>query len=101
MIYEIRTYTFRPGKMAAWLEFYKQHGHPRMLAHVGAPVCSGVSEVGPLNQFVQVFQYADFEDRDKRRAALLADPLFREYMKESAKVESMQSQDNQILRSAL
>ena len=100
MIYEIRTYRFHPGKMAAWMEVYERHGHPVLVGHVGEPLCSGVSEAGQLNEFVQVFQYASFDDRDRRRSAMLADPLFRDYMKRSAPLEAMQSQHNQILRPA-
>ena len=100
MIYEIRTYTFYPGKLAIWLPLFEHRGYPLLIRHTGAPLCTAVSESGALNQVVQVFQYASLEDRDTRRAALMSDAEFLEYVRETTALYSMQSQYSQILRPA-
>jgi len=100
VIYEIRTYTFVPGRMQIWLEVFQRVGYPILVQYVGTPMLSAISEVGPLNQLVQVFGYSSFEDRDQRRASLLADEGFRKYVKESGELGCMQSQDCQILKPA-
>lgn len=75
MIVEKRTYTLHPGSMADFLTLYEAEGfalHTRyltMLAYF-------VSDIGPLNQVVSLWQYSDMADRETRRAALYADPAW-------------------------
>ena len=70
MIIEMRTYTLRPGTMA---EVEKRFGEalPNRLKHGNQLVAVWHSEVGQLNQFIHVWAYDSFEQRDTVRAAAM------------------------------
>jgi hypothetical protein len=71
MIYEVRTYTLRPGSVAAFEERYakrlllrEQHSKLGAFWH---------TEVGPLNQVIHVYPYDDLQQRTAVRDALAND----------------------------
>ncbi|MGC2414273.1 MAG: NIPSNAP family protein [Stellaceae bacterium] len=71
MIYEVRTYTLRPGSVAEFEERYEKR-LPLRLKHskLGA---FWHTEFGPLNQVVHVYPYDDLQHRTKVRAAMAGD----------------------------
>jgi hypothetical protein len=73
MIYEVRTYTLRPGTVAEFEERYEKR-LPQRLKHskLGA---FWHTEFGPLNQVIHVYPYDDLNQRASVRAALAADPV--------------------------
>jgi hypothetical protein len=73
MIYEVRTYTLRPGTVAEFEERYQKR-LPQRLKHskLGA---FWHTEFGPLNQVIHVYPYDDLNQRASVRAALAADPV--------------------------
>jgi hypothetical protein len=74
MIYEHRTYTLVHGTMADYLARYETHGLPVQMKHLGRLLGFFVSEIGPLNQVVHIWVYDSLADRERRRAAMDADP---------------------------
>ena len=74
MIVEHRTYTFRPGTVDGWLEKYQAEGLPIQKRHLGRFVGLYVSEIGRLHRIVLIWAYESLADREKRRAAMGADP---------------------------
>src|SRR5438034_2598591 len=72
MIYEVRTYTLRPGTVAEFEERYAKR-LPARLKHsqLGA---FWHTEFGPLHQVIQVYPYDDLQHRTRVRAALAQDP---------------------------
>jgi hypothetical protein len=68
MIIEMRTYTLRPGTIA---EVVKRFGEslPNREKHGKQLVAVWQSEVGPLNRFIHVWAYDNFEQRTSVRAA--------------------------------
>ncbi len=71
MIYEVRTYTLRPGSVAEFEERYakrlplrEKHSKLGAFWH---------TEFGPLNQVVHVYPYEDLRHRTEVRAALAQD----------------------------
>jgi hypothetical protein len=71
MIYEVRTYTLRPGTVAEFEERYatrlplrEQHSKLGAFWH---------TEVGPLNQVIHVYPYDDLQHRTAVRDALAKD----------------------------
>jgi hypothetical protein len=71
MIYEVRTYTLRPGTLAEFEERYakrlplrEKHSKLGAFWH---------TEVGPLNQVIHVYPYDDLQHRTTVRAALAQD----------------------------
>ena len=99
MIFDLRIYTLRPGMLAKWLKMYEEFGHATQVKHCGEPVFYATTEVGPLNQVVHVWKYASQADREQKRAALMNDPAFQEYLRRSAEMGAHAQQENRILKS--
>ena len=74
MIFDHRTYTVKPGTLPKQLELYEKHGKAPQERHLGKPLLYGVTETGPINTYVHVWVYENAGDREKRRAAMQADP---------------------------
>jgi len=81
MIVEQRTYDFRTGQIPAFLELYEETGARELQARIlGNLVGYFVSEIGPLNQTVHLWAYGSLDDRAARRAALMQEPLWRDFL---------------------
>jgi hypothetical protein len=70
MIIEVRTYTLRPGTLA---EVEKRFGEalPNREKHGRQLAAAWHTEVGPLNQFIHVWAYDNFEQRSTVRSAAM------------------------------
>ncbi|MBV6306895.1 NIPSNAP family protein [Candidimonas humi] len=79
MIFEHRTYTVAHGQMESYLARYEQFALPLQMQHLGRLLGFFVSEIGPLNQVLHIWVYDDMADRERRRAALDADPAWHEF----------------------
>ena len=99
MIFDLRIYTFKPGMQNAWLALYEKHAYPVQLRHIGKPVVFTTTEVGPLNQVVHLWAYADQAERENKRNAMQQDPQWGVYLKMNAEAGYMQHMENRILRS--
>ncbi len=72
MIYEIRTYTLRVGSLN---EVEKRFGHAYESRQKYSPLAGFFhTEVGPLNQIVHIWPYADQAERTRIRAEAAKDP---------------------------
>lgn len=74
MLVEMRTYTFRPGTLAPFLELYEAEGLALHTGHLGRLLGYFTTESGELHQAVHIWGYEDHADRETRRRALNADP---------------------------
>lgn len=74
MIYELRTYEAKPGRLSPWLKAYEETRLPIIKSHLSNLVGAFTPDTGTLNQLVQIWAYEDHADRARRRAALWADP---------------------------
>jgi hypothetical protein len=76
MIYEVRTYTLRPGTVA---EFEKRFFERLLLREKYSKVKAfWRTEFGPLNQVIHVYPYDDLQERTVVRAALAQDNELRQ-----------------------
>lgn len=100
MLFDMRTYTCRPGTVRQHLALYEEHGLAVQKRHLGEPVLYGVTETGPQNSYVHVWLYRDAADRAARRAALEADPQWAAYRKLSAEAGLLVAQENRLLAQA-
>ena len=98
MIVDIRTYTIRTGALREFLSLYAREGLAVQTEHLGAPLGYYTTEVGELGQAVHLWRYTDMADRDRRRAALEADPRWLDYRTRSASKGHVLRQVNAILR---
>ena len=74
-----RTYTIALRKMPEFLEVFNRLAMPVLLETLGHPVGFYTSWVGPQNQFVHLWSYAnlaDYEARCRRRDAHPAFPAY-------------------------
>jgi hypothetical protein len=72
MIYEIRTYFTRPGKVAAYEEHFAE-SYPIRQKYSGL-YGWWHTEIGPLNQLVHIWAYESLQHRADVRAAAAKDP---------------------------
>lgn len=70
MIFELRTYTLHPGRLAEYWRAYEEGGlaaqDPRLRNHL---LGYFQTELGPLNQVIHFWKYADLAERQAVRGA--------------------------------
>ena len=92
MIYEMRTYRLRAGAVAAYLKLVLEEGITVQTSNLGQLVGYFFTDIGPLNEIVHIWAYADLNDRAARRAKLAADPRWQEFLPRlQALIETMES----------
>ncbi len=96
MIYDVRIYTCRPGTVNQQLALYAAEGYPAQERHLGVPILYAIGEVGNPNQYIHVWAYDSQADRETRRAAMMADQDWLDYLKRSAEAGYLISQENAI-----
>ena len=99
MIVEMREYTLHAGKVPEYLKLYEREGLAIQREILGQMVGNYATEVGPaVNQVVHQWAYESFEDPQRRRARLAADPGWQSYLQ---KIRPMLvEQCNRIMRPA-
>lgn len=70
MLYELRTYTFTPGKMPEYLKLAEEVGSKVRGDRYGKRLGSWTSEIGILNQVWHLWEYESFAERTRLRAEL-------------------------------
>ena len=98
MLLDVRTYTCRPGTIKAHLALYDKLGKGPQTKHLGQPFAYLVTETGNVNQYIHIWAYENAADREKRRAAMQADPDWIAYTQESAKLGALVEQNNRLMR---
>jgi NIPSNAP protein len=76
-----RYYRVRPGTMNAHLDLYEKHGFAAQTRHLGQPLAYLVTESGEINTIAHLWAYEDAADRMRKRAAMMADPEWQNFMK--------------------
>jgi hypothetical protein len=84
MIIEQRTYELKPGSLPEFLASYEAEGLPLQKDALGQLVGYFIAEVGELNRIVQLWRFDSYEDRLSRRAALSANPQWRNFLGRTA-----------------
>lgn len=98
MLLDVRTYTCRPGTIKKHLALYEKMGKGPQTRHLGEPLAYLVTETGDVNQYIHIWVYENAADREKKRAAMQADPEWQAYLEESAKLGALVSQNNRLMR---
>ncbi len=99
MIIDHRTYDILPGRLKDYVALYEKKGWPMQKKHLGN--CIGwytSNDIGELNQIVHMWAYESLDDRARRRAAMLGEPQWLEFLAESAPL--MIRMRNKILTAA-
>jgi hypothetical protein len=98
MIYDVRTYTCRPGTLRKYVAIYQELGYPVQRQHLGEPVLLATTEVGDVNSYVHIWAYRDLAERDEKRRVMRADPRWQEYLETSDGTGYLIRQENRILK---
>ncbi len=98
MIVDQRTYTVQIGKLRDFLALYAAEGLAVQTEHLGPPMGYFTTEVGDVNQVVHLWRYTDMADRERRRAALEADPRWLAYRRKAGADGQLVRQQNTLLR---
>ena len=97
MLLDHRTYRVQPGKLPAHLAIYEKHGLAPQTRNLGQPFAYLITETGELNTFVHIWAYENAGDREQRRAAMQADPEWKEYLRISGEAGYLRHQRNQLM----
>lgn len=97
MLLDVRTYVCRPGQINAQLALYEAHGKAAQTRHLGEPLCFLRTETGNINEFVHIWKYESAGDREAKRAAMAQDPDWQAYLKKSAELGALVSQNNRLM----
>lgn len=81
MIYEERDYRVKAGKLADFVKLYGEYGLPIQKELLGTFHAYFTSELGELNHVVALWSYESLDDRAARRAKMMADPRWQDYLK--------------------
>ena len=98
MIFDLRTYTIKPNRLARFLETYERLALPVQRKYLGEPYGFFVTHIGPLGRVVHLWQYDDLADRDERRDAMEGDPEWQAYRRVALGEDTLVDMENQILR---
>jgi len=98
MLLDVRTYTCKPGTIKKHLALYERMGKAPQTTHLGQPFAYLVTETGNPNQFLHIWAYENAADRERRRAAMQADPDWIAYLEESAKLGALEAQQNRLMK---
>lgn len=97
MLLDVRTYRVKPGQLKAQFEVYEKYGKPAQTKHLGQPLAFLRTETGDPNEYVHIWVYENAADREKKRAAMMADPGWQDYLRRSAELGALVSQTNKLM----
>src|SRR5215831_12544949 len=97
VLVDVRTYRVRPGKLPQELELYAKHGLTAQIRHLGTPLAYLLAESGDLNTMVHLWTFEDAADRTRRRAAMMLDPEWLNYLKLADEAEYLVEQRNSLM----
>lgn len=95
-VLDIRTYTIRPRGVPEFVRLFEELLLPAAIKHYGKPVAFYVSEIGPLNQVIHIWEFESLAHLERCRAAEAADPAFAQYL--VATDGMIVAQENRIVR---
>ncbi|ETX12361.1 NIPSNAP family containing protein [Marinomonas ushuaiensis DSM 15871] len=99
MIYDVRTYTCRPGTIKKHLALYEEFGRDVQFKHLGDPLAYLITETGMLNSYIHIWVYDSVEDRAAKRKRMQEDPAWTKFLKVSSDAAYLVSQENRLMTS--
>jgi hypothetical protein len=99
VIVEHRTYTIKALRTGDFLKLYERAALPLQLKYLGHLIGFYVSEIGPLNEVVHLWGFANLAERERRRALMEADPDWALYRQALQELDVVVEQSSKMLRS--
>jgi hypothetical protein len=84
MILDERSYAIQPAHVGTYLRLYETEGMSIQVGHLGDLVGWFTSDTGRVNEVVHIWRYRDAGDRERRRAAMEADPAWQAFRAKAA-----------------
>ena len=97
MIVDLRIYTCKPGKMGAFVKLYETYAWPLQQKYLGTCLGWYTTTEGALNRVVHLWAYDSQADREARRAAMVADPAWADYMRRVEEADVLLDMENRFL----
>ena len=98
MFYDIRTYTFKPLRVAEWLALYQSEGLPLQHEFLGELIGFFTTEIGDISQVVHIWAYKSLDDRIERRDRMAADSRWQEFGRKVKALDLLVSMESKIMR---
>ena len=98
MLYEIRTYTFKPLRAAEWLALYKGEALPLQKEFLGELVGFFTTEIGDISQIVHIWAYKSLDDRLERRDRMAADSRWQAFGSKVKALDILVTMESRIMR---
>jgi hypothetical protein len=95
VIVEERIYRVKAGKLSRYLQLVREEGLAIQQPILGNLIGYFHTDIGPLNQIVHLWGYADLNDRAERRNRLAADPAWQAFLLKLT--ETLDTLENRIL----
>jgi hypothetical protein len=95
-VFDMRTYTIRPRGVSEFVRLFEELLLPVAIKHWGKPVAVYVSEIGPLNQVIHIWEFESLAHLERCRAAIAADPAAAQYV--TATDGMIVAQEDRIVR---
>jgi len=97
MYVEERIYRLTIGAVAEYCRNYEELGMKTQLKHLPHMVGYYFTEIGGLNCTVHLWAYDSLDQREKCRAAMQADPQWKEYLKASGEAGYLVEQTTKLM----
>jgi hypothetical protein len=97
MLLDVRTYRVKPNRLKDHFALYEKYGKPAQSRHLGQPLAYLRTETGDPNEYIHIWVYENAADREKKRAAMQADPDWQDYLRRSAELGALVSQSNRLM----
>ena len=98
MLYEIRTYTFKPLRAAEWLALYKSEALALQKEFLGELIGFFTTEIGDISQIVHIWAYKSLDDRLERRDRMAADSRWQAFGSKVKALDILLSMESRIMR---
>jgi NIPSNAP len=97
-LFEVRTYILKIGAVSEYLRVYQAEGLEVQTRILGNMIGYFYSEIGPLNQVMHIWAYDTFEERQRKRTALMQD---QQWLSCLAKMGALiETQENKLMYGA-
>lgn len=98
MYFEVRTYRLKNGSIPAYLKTVGETGIEIQKRHLGDLIAYFHSEIGPINEIMHIWAFKSLDDREERRARLMADPEWQAFLPNIR--DLIEIADNKIMKPA-
>jgi NIPSNAP len=97
VIYEIRTYTFKPLRGGEWLTLYRDEGLPLQQEFLGTLIGFFTTEIGDLSEVVHIWAYEGLDDRLARRERMAADSRWQDFAEKVKSLDILEKMESRIM----